>query len=234
MDAFAAWLTPWLASGSLLLVPLVLLGGLATAINPCCLPMYPAALGYLGHAGLRSGASGKPGRLAFAFICGMAAATTATGTATAAFGWVFGQIPGPLRLALAALPLLMGLELLGVIRLRLTLPVRPPTPALAPANFLSRIGRAFAVGFLFALAIAPCATPILIGILSAIAMNGSMLYGGTLMFLYGLGTGLPLLAIGKGTDSVAGRLAAPRTRRVVNGVLGSLLVAVGVFLIWNA
>lgn len=233
MDAFAAWLTPWFANGSPLLVPLVLLGGLVTAINPCCLPMYPAALGYLGQAGLRPGASGKSGRLAFAFVCGMAAATTAMGIATAAFGWVFGQLPGPLRLVLALLPLLMGLDLLGVIRLRLSLSIRPTVPAFVPATFLPRIGRAFTVGFLLALAIAPCATPILIGILSAIAMNGSMMYGGTLMFLYGLGTGLPLLVIGKGANSLADRLISPQTRRVVNGLLGGLLIAVSVFLIWN-
>jgi len=39
MDTFATWLAPYLANGSLLALPLVIVGGLITAFNPCCLPM---------------------------------------------------------------------------------------------------------------------------------------------------------------------------------------------------
>lgn len=231
MDSFSAWLTPWLQSGSPLLIPLVLLGGLVTAVNPCCLPMYPAALGYLGQAGLHPEAAAKSGRIAFAFIAGMATATTAMGAATAMFGWVFGQMPVPVRLLLAVIPAIMGLHLLGALRLHLapSLPWLSRAPALA--RFVPRIGRAFVVGFLFTLAIAPCATPILIGILSAIAMNGSPRYGAALMFLYGIGAGLPLLAMARGAHLAVQRLTSPHARRILNAILGSMLVGLGLFLI---
>ena len=50
MDAFATWLAPYLANGSLLALPLVIIGGLITAFNPCCLPMYPAIFGFMGRS----------------------------------------------------------------------------------------------------------------------------------------------------------------------------------------
>lgn len=45
MDRFAAWLEPFLSADSLLVLPLVIVGGLITAVNPCCLPLYPAVFG---------------------------------------------------------------------------------------------------------------------------------------------------------------------------------------------
>uniref|UniRef100_Q47DR6 Cytochrome c biogenesis protein, transmembrane region n=1 Tax=Dechloromonas aromatica (strain RCB) TaxID=159087 RepID=Q47DR6_DECAR len=233
MDSFADWLTPWLQSGSPLLIPLVLLGGLATALNPCCLPMYPAALGYLGQTGLHPEAGAKSGRIAFAFIAGMATATTVMGVATASFGWVFGQLPVPLRLFLAVLPFVMGLDLLGVIRLHPALYVPWLSRTSPLKQFVPRMGHAFVVGFLFTLAIAPCATPILIGILSAIAMSGSPRYGAALMFLYGLGAGLPLLAVARGAHLMGQRLISSRARRAVNAILGGMLVVLGLFLLWK-
>ncbi|WP_434513428.1 cytochrome c biogenesis CcdA family protein [Dechloromonas sp. ARDL1] len=234
MDSIAEWLTPWLQSGSPLLIPLVLLGGLATALNPCCLPMYPAALGYLGQAGLHPEGGSRSGRIAFAFIAGMASATTAMGAVTASLGWVFGQMPVTLRLLLASVPLIMGLDLLGVVRLHPTLYIPWLSRASTLKQFVPRMGRAFMVGFLFTLAIAPCATPILIGILSAVAMNGSPSFGAALMFLYGLGAGLPLLAIARGAHLLGQRLISSRARRVMNAILGGMLVALGLFLVWQA
>ena len=64
-------------------------------------------------------------------------------------------------------------------------------------------------------------------------MNGSPLYGAPLLCLYGLGAGLPLLAIVRGAGYLGNQLASPQTRRLSNGLLGSLLVAVGLFLIWK-
>lgn len=48
------------------------------------------------------------------------------------------------------------------------------------------------------MAIAPCATPILLGIPTLVDMKGNLVYGGILMHFYALGSGVPVLAIGLG------------------------------------
>lgn len=228
MDAFADWLTPFLTHGSLLALPLVALGGIITAFNPCCLPMYPAALGFMGHSscktcntGIRTGQT----QTAIIFVLGMATATAGMGILTAALGWVFGQFGTPFRLAMAAIPMLMGLNLLGVIPLRL------PRWHIQPSgNRMDHI-HAYAAGLLFSLAIAPCATPILLGILTLVALQGDMVYGGLLMFIYGLGSGLPLVLAGHGLGRIQHLFESPRRQLALRRISGALLLGVALYII---
>lgn len=242
MDDFAAWLSPYLANGSLLALPLVVAGGLLTAFNPCCLPMYPAVLGFMGHSCCRGEtdkhriesrpSGGMQTRIALVFVLGMAAATAMMGLITAALGWVFGRFDPLFQMLLALVPIVMGLSLLGL------LPIRLPTWHFQTlhdidANRLKHALTAFGAGFLFSLAIAPCATPILLGILTLVAMQGDLIWGGVLMFIYGLGTGLPLLLIGHGFERLQPWLATPRRQRGLRTISGLLLLGVGVYVLWS-
>jgi len=242
MDDFAAWLSPYLANGSLLALPLVVAGGLITAFNPCCLPMYPAVLGFMGHSCCQGEtdkhriesqpSGGMQTRIALVFVLGMAAATAIMGLLTAALGWVFGRFDPLFQMLLALVPMIMGLSLLGL------LPIRLPAwhfQALhdIDSNKLKHAITAFGAGFLFSLAIAPCATPILLGILTLVAMQGDLLWGSLLMFIYGLGTGLPLLLIGHGFERLQPWFATPRRQRGLRTVSGLLLLGVGVYVLWS-
>lgn len=242
MDDFAAWLSPYLANGSLLVLPLVVAGGLLTAFNPCCLPMYPAVLGFMGrsccqvethkHQVTPQLSGGMQARIALVFVLGMAAATAIMGLITAALGWVFGRFDPLFQMLLALVPTIMGLSLLGL------LPIRLPTWHFQTlhdidANRLKHAITAFGAGFLFSLAIAPCATPILLGILTLVAMQGDLLWGGVLMFIYGLGTGLPLLIIGHGFERLQPWFATPRRQRGLRTISGLLLLGVGVYVLWS-
>jgi len=100
------------------------------------------------------------------------------------------------------------------------------------ANRLKHALTAFGAGFLFSLAIAPCAAPILLGILTLVAMQGDLVWGGLLMFIYGLGTGLPLLLIGHGYERLQPWLATPRRQRGLRTISGLLLLGVGVYILW--
>ena len=241
MDAFAAWLSPYLVNGSLLALPMVVAGGLLTAFNPCCLPMYPAVFGFMGHSCCQASAGGdKTGhipagviqtRIALVFVLGMAAATAVMGLFTAGLGWVFGRFDPLFQILLALVPIFMGLSMLGL------LPVRLPrwhfqTLQDIDANRLKHALTAFGTGFLFSLAIAPCATPILLGILTLVAMQGDLVWGTVLMFIYGLGTGLPLLLIGHGYERLQPWLATPRRQRGLRTISGLLLLGVGVYILW--
>jgi len=241
MDIFAGWLAPFLSSGSLFAFPLVMLGGLITAFNPCCLPMYPAVIGFLGGASTQCAPANQddqiPGptsrlmRINFLFVLGMAIATSLMGLLTAMLGWVFGQFDPSFRFLLAIVPLLMGLYLLG------WLPFRLPSWHIKSLNNLRRESlthaiTAFVAGFLFSLAIAPCATPILLGILTLVALQGDLFYGAVLMFIYGFGTGLPLLLVGHGLAKAQHLFAKPQLQRWLRQSSGFLLVCVGIYVVW--
>ena len=228
MDAFADWLAPFLMHGSLLALPLVALGGVITAFNPCCLPMYSAALGFMGHHFSRAcNADARTGQTqtAIVFVLGMASATAGMGILTAALGWVFGQFGTPFRLAMAAIPMLMGLNLLGVLPLHL-----PDWHIQPPGKRMDRL-QAYAAGLLFSLAIAPCATPILLGILTLVALKGDIVYGGLLMFIYGLGSGLPLVLAGHGLGRIQHLFASPRRQLILRRISGVLLLGVALYII---
>lgn len=241
MDAVAAWLAPYLANGSLLALPLVVAGGLLTAFNPCCLPMYPAVLGFMGRTCCQTqcnnGRTGQstpaalPTRITLVFVFGMAMATAVMGLLTAGLGWVFGRFDPLVQMLLALVPIVMGLSLLGL--LSLPLPVWPrQTLHDIDAKWLTHVITAFGAGFIFSLAIAPCATPILLGILTLVAMQGDLVWGSILMFIYGLGTGLPLLLIGHGYERLQPWFATPRRQRSLRYLSGLLLVGVGVYALW--
>lgn len=243
MDAFAEWLTPFLTTGSLLAIPLVVLGGLVSAFNPCCLPMYPAVFGFIGGACCNNADAtstacdqAAPKQLTgitLLFILGMAAATSIMGLLTAGFGWVFGRFDIPYLMLLAAIPLLMGLSLLGLLPFRIPAWHGAGLHAMADKQLKHRL-TAFSAGLLFSLAIAPCATPILLGILTLVAMQGDLFYGGVLMFIYGLGAGLPLLFIGHGFNRMQKWFVAPSQQKWLQRVSGALLVGVSLYIVLNA
>lgn len=226
----------------MLALPLVVLGGLITAVNPCCLPMYPAVFGFIGGAccnneGATSAAHNPPAPkpltgITLLFVLGMATATSIMGVLTAGLGWVFGRFDTPFLMLLAAVPLLMGLNLLDLLPFSM--------PAWQSTRLYAIVGEklkhkvtAFSAGLLFSLAIAPCATPILLGILTLVAMQGNLFYGGTLMFIYGFGAGLPLLLVGHGLVRIQNRLVAPRRQQWLRRASGLLLIGVSLYIAWN-
>ncbi len=243
MDSFANWLTPWLHSGSLLALPLVILGGLITAFNPCCLPMYPAVFGFFGASCCENTGTHKQTKIctqhsivlstAFPFVLGMASATALMGLLTAVLGWVFGQFAIEFRLLLAGVPLIMGLHLLGFLPLpAATLHWRQPSIDVSRKGY--RMLTAYAAGLVFSLAIVPCATPILLSILSLVALRGDPVYGTVLMFIYGLGAGLPLLLMGHGLARFQPLFAVPVQQRRIRKLSGVVLLGVAVYIIWSA
>lgn len=240
MDAFAHWLNPYLSGGSLLAIPLVILGGLITAFNPCCLPMYPAVFGYIGSGCCRPTtpaaadgrqAAAKPlANIALLFVLGMASATSLMGILTAGLGWVFGHFDSRLLFVLALLPLYLGMNQLGLLPMRLPRWLNVRVDASNNDQLRHRLG-AFGAGVVFSLAIAPCTTPILFGILSLVAMRNDLAYGGVLMFCYGLGAGLPLLLIGHGANRLQRLLTSPRRQTWLRRMSGVLLIGVSVYIV---
>src|SRR5207237_4523387 len=87
--------------------------------------------------------------------------------------------------------LLMGLQLLGVLRLRM-----PLMPLLDREEKATTGWGSFLLGLPFGLVVTPCTIPIFFAIVAFVALQGSVLHGALLMVTYALGRGVVLLAVG--------------------------------------
>lgn len=166
MSGMTFLLSDMFARGSVVALPLVLIGGLLAGMNPCCLALYPAAASCCAPG---SANTQHPTRRVLAFVLGAASATSVLGLFAALAGRVMGQLGTPARYVIAAIPIVMGLHLVGVLRL----PFSSVSSRLIPSNLLGPFG----CGFLVSVAITPCSTPVLAAVLSYVAYKGSALYG---------------------------------------------------------
>jgi len=209
-----------LSAGNVAALPLALVGGLVAGINPCCLVLYPAAAAAC--CGAQPQSKLQPARAAIVFVLGLAFASAALGTLAASVGRIV-VMASPVKYAIALLPILMGVYMLGWVRL----------PMIAPRHFRPGLGGAFGAGLLLSLVIGPCGTPVLASVLSFAAYQQSLIYGGILLFLYGVGAGLPVVLVGTGAGTALNHLERSRFRHWTQPLVGAFLILLGFYLLWR-
>ena len=119
---------------------------------------------------------------------------------------MFGTLGGPWYLIAGGIALVMGGQMMGLYEIRL--PVR--------RDFKPKRGGiigSFLLGLFFGVVSSPCATPVLVVILTLVATKREVLYGVALLFTYALGHTLLMLVAGTFTGFVEGFVKA---RGVVN------------------
>jgi cytochrome c-type biogenesis protein len=138
------------------------------------------------------GGGHRPWLRSLSFCSGIVASLVLLGLASGSLGRIYGQVPGLIPTLVALLAVLMGLNLLGLLPLRLPAGPDPERwrqlvpPALAP----------LAAGLAFGLAASPCTTPVLAVLLAWIAQAGQPLAGVVLLSAFAAGQVLPLLLAG--------------------------------------
>jgi len=210
-----------LSGGNLFALPLALAGGVLAGMNPCCLALYPAAAGACCSVEEQQTVRRSFGN-AVAFVLGVAIAIGTLGSIAAYVGRI-AEIGTPVKYAIAVIPIFMGIYRLCWVKL----------PAFTPKPFQPGFGGAFGTGLLLSLVIGPCGTPVLASVLSYAAYKRSFIYGGLLLFLYGLGTGLPLVLVGTAAGGLLKRLDCSRFGRLIDPILGSSLLLLGFYLLWR-
>lgn len=221
------YLNGLLSDGSFLFaLPVALLAGVIAGLNPCCLPLYPAAAGCC-TALRKETVRGNLGT-AVGFILGGSLVTMVLGVLSGLAGSVFGGLASWPVYIIALVPFVFGLHLLGVVSI--------PLPSLGGESRKTPRGPVAAAiaGALFGLVITPCATPVLAGLLAYVASTGDPVVGGLLLFIYGLGIGIPIILIGTAAASMVARLSTERARRVAEYLTGIVLVGVSLYLVWIA
>jgi cytochrome c-type biogenesis protein len=213
--------SPWLA-------PLaVFLGGALTASNPCVLAMIPLMMAFVGAYQGTSGAR-KAFIFSLLFVIGLTITFTLLGFVAALMGRLIGDVGRFWPYLVAAVCLVMGLNLLGIWSFDLPLPQswKPKQPG--PWG-------AFLLGLLFGVVSTPCATPILAVLLVYIASKGNLTYGGLLLFLYALGH-CALIIIAGTSMGLAKRLIESKGLNAGLAYLrkggGVLIILIGFYFIW--
>jgi cytochrome c biogenesis protein CcdA len=93
---------------------------------------------------------------------------------------------------------------------------------------------AFGAGFLPALAMPPCGTPLLASVLSYVAYKGSIIYGATLLLLYGIGWGVPIVLVGTAAGQLTAKVEKAGYGFWAERISGTALLVLGLFLVWKA
>ena len=229
-----------LAHPGALTVALVFAGGLLTSLGPCSLSLLPVTLAYLAgfdggqtggasSGGLQSGpgavhgARPRPWLRSLSFCAGIVSALVLLGLASGSLGRIYGQVPGLVPTLVAVLAVLMGLNLLGLLPLRL-----PSGPD--PDQWRRRVPPAaapLAAGLAFGLAASPCTTPVLAVLLAWIAQAGAPLAGVVLLTAFAAGQVMPLLLAGTAAAWLPRLLALRALGQWVPPISGAVLLVSG-------
>lgn len=191
LDSFVANAGQYINTNSWLALVAVFVGGGLTASNPCVLAMIPLMMSFV--AGRREEKAGVLRAFSFSlvFILGLAVTFTVLGMIAALAGKMYGEVSSAWNWIVAAVCVVMGLHLAGV----LTVPIPSLGGKLQPKT--RGVLGAFILGLLFGLVSAPCAAPILIVLLTYLAGSGSSVaWGGTLLLVYALGHSVLILIAG--------------------------------------
>jgi thiol:disulfide interchange protein DsbD len=170
----------------------VFVGGLLTAATPCVFPLIPITVSIFGaRAATRKL---EAALLSGLYVFGIAIMYTALGLGAAATGSAFGRVmANPWVIGfVAAVFVLFAASMLGAFEIAL------------PASLQARLtqvggrglGGALAMGLVAGIIAAPCTGPVLGAVLTYVATTQKLVFGGSLLFVYAIGMGLPFFLVG--------------------------------------
>lgn len=170
-------------------------GVLSILLSPCHLASIPLIVGFIGEQGRMS--AGRAFAISTLFATGNLITLALVGVITAAAGRMLGDIGAYGTCFIAAIFILVGLHLLGLI----------PMPWSGPGRIgLNRRGAvaAFILGLLFGIALGPCAFAYMAPILAVTfrLAETRLWYGILLLLAYGAGHCVLIVLAGTSTESV--------------------------------
>jgi len=164
-----------------------------------------------------------PWQRSLSFAGGIVLSLVLLGLASGLLGHLYGSLPTQVPLLVAVVAVLMGLNLLGL--LRFPLPAGPDPDRwrrLVPAPLAP-----LAAGLAFGLAATPCTTPVLAVLLTWMAQSGRPLTGMLLLIAFGAGQVVPLLVAGTAAASLPTLLGLRRIGQWIPPISGVVLLTTG-------
>jgi cytochrome c-type biogenesis protein len=168
-----------LISESFYLTPFIaLIAGVLTSVTPCALSSVPLVIGYVGGTGNND--TKRAFRLSLVFAIGMAVTFTFLGIIASTLGKLMGTSSSWWYISLGILMVFMALQMWEVYNFI-------PSTYVKNKNMKKGYIGAFVAGVLGGLFSSPCATPVLVVLLSIVAKEGNIVKGLLLLLLYSIG-----------------------------------------------
>jgi cytochrome c-type biogenesis protein len=212
------------------IVVAILAGVFSTATCPCTIPAGIGVVGYVGaqaetHGRRPRGRFGGPAALALAFFLGLVLTVGTLGTVAAVIGRLLTQWKVAFAYGAAAVTLMAGLVALsGPVVRRHVAGVR--------VRRRGGILGALAYGITYSIATVTTSAGPLILLLTVAAAIGEPVYGAGLSLAYGLGRGLPFLALGLFAERASRWLdRADAPRRAVEVASGLALLGLSAYFV---
>ncbi|NET33283.1 MAG: cytochrome c biogenesis protein CcdA [Cyanothece sp. SIO1E1] len=205
---------------------LAILGGILTVLSPCILPVTPFLVGRSLHSHTYG-----PVALVIGLISGFATMGSLLGITAS---WFTGVANGLRTLAIALLLIAGILAIFPSLSYRLLSRLNISHWLKAPERV--GLGGEFWLGTQLGLLWTPCAGPVLGSILLLAAVEKNILGAFVLLFLYGLGAGLPLLAIAYGGRYLGKNLLRLRAQGEILQKVGGVMIvatAIAILLGWD-
>lgn len=204
-------------------------GVLSIVLSPCHLAGLPLIIGFIDEQGRSS--TRHAFWLSMLFAGGILVTIGVIGAVTAALGHMLGQVGPGANYLVAAVFLVVGLHLLGVISL--------PLPGAGTPGWQRRgLLAALLLGLVFGIALGPCTfaymAPMLAVTFRVAATN--LFYGVALLLAYGVGHCAVIVAAGTSTELVQRYLnwtEASRGAVILKQVCGALVILGGLYLIYK-
>lgn len=199
-------------------------GGLFLNLTPCVYPMIPVTLAFFSHQA--AGSWRHLVWLACCYVAGLSLTYAVLGLVAARTGALFGSwLQQPLVLMSMAL-LIVGLamSMFGLYELRL--------PRILMRRFdtaSAGAGGALVMGIVLGLVAAPCVGPFVLGLLLVVGEIANPFSGFLLLFMLGLGMGLPCVVLGVTASHVSHLPKAGAWLVWTKHALGCILLGLAVF-----
>jgi len=205
----------------------VFLGGILSSSSPCVLATIPLVIGYVG--GYSGGDHRKALLYSLTFILGLSITFTILGAIASFIGGLFGVVGRTWYFVVGGIAIAIGLHLIGLYEWNLPVPVR-----FQPKQ--RGILGAFLLGLIFGIVSSPCATPILVLILTFVASKGEILYGTSLLFVYAIAHCTLIFLAGVAAGFAEGFIKSKGISNVATWgkkIGGSIVLLVGVYMVYS-
>jgi cytochrome c-type biogenesis protein len=210
------WLTPLIA----------LLAGVLTSVTPCALTSVPLIIGYVG--GTRNNDTKGAFKLSLVFAAGMAVTFTILGAMASILGKLMGTSSSLWYIGLGVLMVLMALQTWDIYNF---IPSASLTSKRPKRGYIG----AFVAGILGGIFSSPCATPVLIVLLSIVAKEGNIARGLLLLLLYSIGHSVLVVIAGTSIAFVTKLTSSNKYgafSKVLKYVMGGAILIIGFYMFY--